>query len=453
MSAPGRTRLERFSHALGNLVPDATSASVVLLVLVVGAALATGNAPATIADAYYRGLWMLLPFTMQMTLILVLSAVVSATPLFRRAVVSLADVPRSTGQVVALSVGLSAVLSYFYWGLGLALSPLIAIHFCASAERKRIQVDFPFLLAAVSAAGAVWQFGLSSSAPLLMATPGHFLEATVGVMSLRSTIWSLPAVLMAVTFPVGVMLLTLTLMPKSPRPLSAFPEANKLATTPDATILPLHPDEEPEGFAAWVERSALVPAALGLALAGWLYHHFVTRGAGLDLNAMNTILLVLAFVLHRNVASFSKAMQGAVQVCWPILVLYHLYGGVAGLLQYTTVGEQFAGLFATMSTPLTFALLTAVASSIVAVVIPSSGGQWVVQGFVTAKAAAAVGSTAQRGLLAVGIGDHMGNFLSPFWVVVVAGIARVDFRTFFGYGVIFSLLWFTLGVGILTFVP
>jgi short-chain fatty acids transporter len=106
-----------------------------------------------------------------------------------------------------------------------------------------------------------------------------------------------------------------------------------------------------------------------------------------------------------------------------------------------------------MSTPLTFALLTAIASSIVAVVIPSSGGQWVVQGFVTAKAAAAVGSTAQRGLLAVGIGDHMGNFLSPFWVVVVAGIARVDFRTFFGYGIIFSLLWFTLGVGILTFVP
>ena len=57
-------------------------------------------------------------------------------------------------------------------------------------------------------------------------------------------------------------------------------------------------------------------------------------------------------------------------------------------------------------------------------------------GPVTATAAAAVGPTAQHGLLEVGIGDHMGNFLSPFWVVVVAGIARVDFRTFFGYGVV-----------------
>ena len=65
MRAPSRSRLERFSHALGNLVPDATSASVVLLVVVVCAALATGNAPRAVGGAYYRGLWMLLPFTMQ----------------------------------------------------------------------------------------------------------------------------------------------------------------------------------------------------------------------------------------------------------------------------------------------------------------------------------------------------------------------------------------------------
>jgi short subunit fatty acids transporter len=71
---------------------------------------------------------------------------------------------------------------------------------------------------------------------------------------------------------------------------------------------------------------------------------------------------------------------------------------------------------------------------------------------VTAKAAAAVGTTAQRGLLAVGVGDHMGNFLSPFWVVVIAGIARIDFRVIFGYGVIFALLWFALGVAVITVV-
>jgi short subunit fatty acids transporter len=93
----------------------------------------------------------------------------------------------------------------------------------------------------------------------------------------------------------------------------------------------------------------------------------------------------------------------------------------------------FPSLFSILSTPLTFPLFTAIGSSIVAVFVPSSGGQWVVQGYVTAKAAVAIGSTAQP--------------------VLLAGIARVDFRTFFGYGVVFALLWFTLGVGIFTFVP
>ncbi len=258
---------------------------------------------------------------------------------------------------------------------------------------------------------------------------------------------------MVVLFPIGVAAVTILLMPHVPRPLSEFPHAHAVAAAPDTSVDAGEADMEPAGFAAWVERSPAIPIVLGVALVLWLYHHFVTRGLSLDLNAMNTILLVLAFVLHRNIAAFSKAIQGAVVVCWPILVLYHLYGGVAGLLQYTTVGEQFAGLFAGLATPLTFPLLTAIGSSILAIFIPSSGGQWVVQGFVTAKTAAAVGLTPQRGLLAVGIGDHMGNFLSPFWVVVIAGIARVDFRIFFGYGVIFSLLWFVLGVTLFTFVP
>ena len=451
--APARDspdRISRFAQTLGTLVPDATSASVMLLLVVAAAALAFGTAPGAIVDAYYRGLWMLLPFTMQMTLILVLSAVVSGTPFFRRVVVALARKPRTLTQVIAFGVLLNATASYFYWGLGLALGPLIAIHFAKAAEQKGIAVDFPFLLATVAAAQSVWQFGLSSSAPLLMATHGHFLESTVGVMDLRSTIWSAPAILMVVTFPIALIVVARLLMPRQCLPLSHFPEAHELATDNDARAAE---DAAPTpGFAGWIERSPLVIVVLVGALLSWLYHHFVTRGASLDLNAMNTMLLVIALILHRSSADFSRAIRNAVTVCWPVLVLYHLYGGVAGLLQFTSVGERLAGAFAAWSTPLTFTFLTATASSIVAIFIPSSGGQWVIQGFVTSRAAAAVGTTAQHGLLAMSVGDHVGNLVSPFWPVLLAGIARVDFRTFFGYGVVFGLVWFTLGVAIFTFV-
>lgn len=445
-----RDRIGELARTLGTLVPDATSASVILLLLVVVAALAQGTAPVAVGDAYYRGLWMLLPFTMQMTLMLVLSAVVSATPLFRRVVVALARRPRSLTEVIVFSVLLTAIVSYFYWGLGFALGPLIAIHFAAAAEEKGIAVDFPFLLATVTAAQSVWQFGLSSSAPLLMATGGHFLESTVGVMDLRSTIWSAPAILMVLTFPVAVIVVARVLMPRHVQPLSQFRHAHALAADPAPVTT--EPASTAAGLSGWIERSPLTIVVLVAALLSWLYHHFVTRGLGLDLNAMNTMLLTLALALQRSSADFSRAIRGAVVVCWPVLVLYHLYGGVAGLLQFTTVGARMAGAFAAWSTPLTFTFLTAAASSIVAIFIPSSGGQWVIQGFVTSRAAADVGTTAQHGLLAMSVGDQVGNLMSPFWPVLVAGIARVDFRTFFGYGVVFGLMWFALGVAIFTFV-
>jgi short-chain fatty acids transporter len=197
----------------------------------------------------------------------------------------------------------------------------------------------------------------------------------------------------------------------------------------------------------------MITLLLCFALLCWLYSHFFTRKLSLDINSLNTIFLFLCLLLHWNVLRFTKALQEAVISSWPIVVMYHLYAGVAGLIQFTPVGEFLASLANPISTRYSYPLLTALISTVVAVFIPTSGGQWLIQGFVTVKAAEAVGVTAQRGLLALSIGDHMGNLISPFWAVVGAGIARVDFRLFFGYRLIFAIIWFVLGVAAFTFLP
>jgi short-chain fatty acids transporter len=305
-------------------------------------------------------------------------------------------------------------------------------------------------MAVNGAAGSVWQFGLSASAPLLMATPGHFLEADAGTMSLRSTIWSPAAIFLVIGFPIIVIIAACLLMPRNPQPLSQFPAARKLAE-------PIKEDEARNAaeinFSDRMERNSLISITLGAALLVWLYYHFFLKRASLDLNSLNTIFLMLCFLLHGNILSFSRALQRAVVSCWPILVLYHLYAGIAGLIQLTTVGAAFSNLFTPILNVWTFPLLTAFAGTVVAIFVPSSGGQWVIQGFVTLKAAEAIGVTGQRGMLALGIGDQMGNLVSPFWFVVRAEVARMDFRSFFGYGLIFALLWFVFGVAVFTFLP
>jgi short-chain fatty acids transporter len=450
------TWVVRFSHLTGRLVPDAISTSIVLLALLFVLALAIGNSLTATLDAYYRGLWMLLPFTMQMTLIVVLSSVLAATPLFRKLVIWFSKMPNSVTGVVALSVLIRSALSYANWGLGIALGPLTTIYFCDEAERKGIKVDFPFLLASGYAAGSVWQYGLSASAPLLMATPGHFLEATTGVMSLGSTIWSPASIVMVVAFPLLVIVITCLFMPRKPQIVSEFPDAHKLAEPMgEPRLMPVEGSQgiSLPNYSERIEHSSFVSPLLSLALIAWLYYHFWVKGASLDLNSLNTIFLLLCFILHRNIYNFSKALQTSIVSCWPIVVIYHLYAGVGGLLQYTTIGEVLSNLVSSISNPYTFPLLAAATGTVVAVFVPSSGGQWVIQGYVTSVAATSVGVTAQRGLLALSVGDQMGNLVSPFWYVIVAGITRIEFRKFLGYGLLFSPLWFLLGVLVFTLLP
>jgi short-chain fatty acids transporter len=439
--------LDRFSQVMSRFVPDAITACVILLVLLFVTALVLGNSLSKTMEAYYQGLWMLLPFTMQMTLIIVLSSTLAATPLFRKAVVVLSQIPKTTNQVVILAVLISAIASYLYWGLGLALSPIVGVLFAREAERKGIKLDFLFFLAVIWAANAVWQFGFSASAPLLVATPGHFLEKTIGVIPLSTTIWSPAAIIHEIVFTAAVIGAGCLLMPRECRPISSFPDAGKLTELTEA--------EKAESLTTaqrW-ERNSIFTLILCVMLLGWLYFHFIAQRKSLDINSLNTILLFFCFLLHRNVHRLTQALQKAIVTAWPVIVIYHLYAGVAGLIQHTNIGEKLAGVVADVSTPYTFPLFTAIIGSVFALFIPSSGGQWAIQGFVTSKAAMEVGVSVQRGILAMSVGDHMGNLTSPFWYMIVAGIAGVDFRSFFGYGLLFALIWFVIGVVVFTFAP
>jgi short-chain fatty acids transporter len=407
-------------------------------------------------DAYYRGLWMLLPFTMQMTLILVLSLVLAATPTFRKVIVGISRLPRNRTEVVIVAVLFTAAISYLNWGLSVTLSPVIAIYVCKEAERRGIGIDFMYMMALLAGAGSVWQFGLSASGPLLMASNNHFLTGEgIGVWPLATTIFTPAALTMTFVFTLACIVAGIVFMPRRIRPLSTFPDSDRL-TESHVSAQVTNSEVDAAGdvsLAQRLERSHWTLAPMHAALIVWLYFHFFVNGLALEINSLITIYLLVCFLLHRNILRFTAALQEAIISSWPIVIMYHLYAGVAGLIQYTSVGEYISSLVAQFSTAYTFPLLTAMISSVVAVFLPSSGTQWAIQGLITVKTALATGLSGQHGLLALGVGDQMGNLIAPFWAVVGAGIARVDFRQFFGYRLIFAAIWFVLGVLIFTFIP
>jgi short-chain fatty acids transporter len=442
--------VDSFANLMERVVPDALTTAIMLMVVLAVLSLGVGGTIASTLDAYYRGLWSLLAFTMQMTLILVLSLILGATPFFKKTIIAVSRLPRTRVQVVSLAVLCGSIVAYLNWGLSIALSPIIGIHFAKEAERKGIPIDFLFLLATLAGAGAIWQFGFSGSAPLLMATPGHFLEKTTGVMPLTTTIWAPATIALVIAFPLVVVFVGTVFMPRSVRPVSQFVEASAAVETPAD---PLETSGAALSFAQRLERSRLVMLPLAFMLASWLYVHFFVKSLSLDINAVNTVVLFLGVVFHGTVHRYTKALREAVALCWPIVVLYHIYAGVAGLIQFTPVGDFLVNLFTPVLTYYSYTFLIVVTSTAVSFFIPTSGGQWLIQGLVTVRMAEMVGVSAQRGLLALSVGDHMGNLLTPFWAVVGASVARIDFRSYVGYRMIYAAIWFVMGVLAFTFLP
>ena len=444
------TRLERFAQWTARLAPDAATMAVILTFFTAGIALSVGNTFQQVSEAYHQGLWMLLPFSMQMTLIVVLSSALAITPFCRGAIARLARLPGTRNQFIITAFLGTGAAGYANWGLGYALGPMIAIYCAAEAERKGVAVDFPFLLATSYAGQSLWQYGVSSSGPLLVATNGHFLQNVIGVIPLSRTIWSPAALLHEAVFAAAGIFAACRLMPKTCRPLSQFPESQRLAKPPAA---PAAEDTRQLSFAQRQESNSLIVLMLCSMIGMWIAFHFFVKRLSLDINSLNAIFMFLTFLLHRTVKRFVHAVQQCIVASWPVIILYHLYAGIAGLIQYTSVGEKATRMAASISTAATYPAITALAGVLFGCFIPSSGGQWTIQGFVTVKTAMAVGVSVPRGMLALGVGDHTANFLTPFWYVLVAGIARVDFRSFFGYGLVFAAIWFAIGLVVFSFAP
>ena len=104
-------------------VPDAFIFALVATILVITAALAA--TPATLlqtVDAWGRGFWDLIPFTLQMALVIITGHVLASSPPMRRLIRAIASWPRSPRGAVALVAFFALVSSWFNWGFSLVFS-------------------------------------------------------------------------------------------------------------------------------------------------------------------------------------------------------------------------------------------------------------------------------------------------------------------------------------------
>ena len=127
---------------------------------------------------------MLIPFTMQMAMIIIGGYVLASTPAVYWVIQRLASVPSTPRGAIAFVAffSMSSFTSLISWGFSLIFSGLLV----RELVKRMDGIDYRAIgAAAYLGLGSIWALGLSSSAALMMATKGSIPPALFNISGLN----------------------------------------------------------------------------------------------------------------------------------------------------------------------------------------------------------------------------------------------------------------------------
>jgi len=448
----GEGALVRFGLALANWselwFPDPLVFAFIGIVVVFLTGLVLRESPSKLAIAGGKGFWSLVPFTMQMVMIIIGGYVVASTPLVYRAIRWLAGVPKTPRGAIALVALFSMLTSLISWGLSLIFSGLYV------RELSQRVKDLDYRAAGAAAylgLGAVWAMGLSSSAAMLMATKSAIppsLFAVSGLIPLTRTLFLWQSIAMTAVLIVVSVLVAYFSAPSAKNARTAADYGIEFQPTAGAMEVRTKPGE-------WLEYSPILNILVAALLSWYLIDVFRTSPQGalaaLDLNTYNLMFLTVGILLHWRPKRFMKAVSECVPATGGVLIQFPFYAVIFGMIVGTGISDWLARLFASVTTHNTFPLLVAIYSAMLGVFVPSGGSKWVIEAPYVLQAANLHQVHLGWVVQIYNAAEALPNLVNPFWMLPLLGILRLKARDLVGYGmlqlavhipIVFFLCWF-----------
>ena len=410
--------------------PDAFVFALLALIIVFAGGLLAGSSVRDLVDYFGQGFWSLIPFTMQMAMVIIGGYVVATSPPVNRLICSLARIPRTPRGAIAFVAFISLITSLISWGLSLIFSALLVREVV-----KRVRaVDYRAIgAAAYLGLGSVWALGFSSSATLLMATPsaipGGLLKIS-GVIPLSQTIYLWQSIAMAAILVCsGVLVAYLSAPPSSLKTAESFGIAE--STESEELGKQRTPGE-------WLEFVPVLSVAIGLIGLAYLARVLIVRGplAALDLNTYNLLFLMTGLLLHWRPRSFIRAVNNAVPATSGVLIQFPFYGGIFGIVTMSAISADMARFFVHVSSPSSYPVLVSVYSAILGMFVPSGGSKWIIEAPYVLQAAKDLHVHLGWIVQVYNASEALPNLINPFWMLPLLGILKVRARDLVGFGLL-----------------
>jgi len=403
----------------------------IVIVFIVG--LFLHQSPTKMAVQGGKNFWTLVPFTMQMVMIIIGGYVVASTPLVQRLIRRLAEIPKTPRGAIAMVALFSTLTSLISWGLSLIFSGL----YVRELTRRVKGMDYRAAgAAAYLGLGAVWALGLSSSAAMLMATKGAIppsLFNISGLIPLTQTLFLWQSIVTALVLVVVSVVIAYLSAPSAEHARTAESYGIQYESATAKLEAKTKPGE-------WLEYSPLLTILVVLLLGWYLVDVFRTSPQGalaaLDLNTYNLMFITVGLLLHWRPKRFIRAVADCVPATGGVLIQFPFYAVIFGIIVGTGISDWLAKLFVSVSTHGTYPLLVAVYSAVLGVFVPSGGSKWVIEAPYVLQAANLHHVHLGWVVQIYNASEALPNLINPFWMLPLLGILKLKARDLVGYAVL-----------------
>ncbi|WP_366922245.1 TIGR00366 family protein [Metallumcola ferriviriculae] len=424
-----------FTKIVRKYLPDAFVFAIGLTVLTfILGIIINHQTPMQMLNHWGGGLWNLLTFSMQVSLTLVTGFILAHTAPVQKILKGAASrVTTPSGAIMAAAL-IASIASWLSWGFGLIVGALIARELAKNVKG----VHYPLLVAAAYSGFVVWHAGLSASASLAVATPGHFLEETMGIIPVTETMFALPNLVALILIVVTLPFLFKMMMPKDPNDIMEFnpEEAAAAEVVTETTAIG---ESTP---AQALENSRIGSFVLGLMMIVYLVYYFTQNGGltALNLNVINLAFFALGILFVKSPKEYVDMAVAAGKNVANIIIQYPLYAGIMGMMVGSGLAATMTGWLVSIANVHTLPVFGFLSAGLVNLFVPSGGGQWAVQGPIMVPAAQQLGVDVAKVVQTVAWGDAWTNMIQPFWAIPLLGIAGLSIRDIMGYCAV-TLIW------------
>ncbi len=434
--------------------PDSYIFALLGVIIVSIAALGIGAPIHDVATSFGNGFWSLIPFTLQMTMLIIVGYVVSVSKPVKFLIQKMARIPNSGRGAIVLVATVSLLISLVNWAVSTILTALLVI---ALAKRKELNMDYrAAAAAAIIGMGATWALGISSSAAQLQANKTSLPESIynlTGVIPFTETIFLWQSIAMTIILVIVSIAIAYWSAPKG----------NNVKTI-DSFDVQFEEDKPHEQESTrpgdWLENSpilTIIVVALGLI---WMFFEFSKSNPIIAISSLNTynfVFLMLGLALHGTPRNFLNAVSKAVPAVSGILIQFPLYGSIAFIMtqalnsQDLSLSHYIAEFFVSIASKETFAIVMGIYSAILGFFVPSGGGKWIIEAPYVMQAANDLKVHLGWSVQIYNAAEALPNLINPFFMLPMLGILKLKAKDVIGFTVtqlvvhfplVLFLLWF-----------